>query len=357
MNALQIGLLGHYPPPYGGVATLLEQMQGSLNASGHDAIVYNLGHGQPVADRVVNLDRRSPVQLVASLERVFRTEPERIFHYVSASYRSFWLGAVVQALALVHRRSLVWSLVGGDFPRFLRTLSPLRRGVADWSLRRANAVIACNREIDEVIRQIVPDHKVHLLSNTFPLVTTGAGHLPPDVAEAASRFTPLPCTTASSSPEYALDSALEALAHLQEDHPNIGLVISLTTHGIRTDDEALEALIDRLGVRSRVHIGRALPNFLTLLERSDIFLRTPLVDGDSMSVREALALGTPTVASDTIFRPPGVSLFRKGDGLDLARAIRDVLADVGAPGARPTTQEAEDNLAKLETLYQAIVGT
>lgn len=357
MSELRIGLLGHYPPPYGGVATLLEQMLGSLNAAGHDAVVYNLGHGQPVAGRVVNLDRRSPVQLVASLERVMRTEPERLFHYISASYRSFWLGAAIQGLASLHRRPLVWSLVGGDFPRFLRDLSPWRRKAANWSLGRAIAVIACNREIEDVLREIVRRPKLHLVSNTFPLVTTGDGGLPPDIEEAAARFNPLLCTTASSSAEYALDSALEALNHLQGDYPDVGLVISLTTHGIRTDDQALEANIDRLGVRSRVHIGRALPDFLALLKRSDVFLRTPLVDGDSMSVREALALGTPTVASDTAFRPPGVTFFRKGDSVDLARAVHDVLADPGRQGAQPATQEADDNLARLVALYQAIVGT
>ena len=62
------------------------------------------------------------------------------------------------------------------------------------------------------------------------------------------------------------------------------------------------------------------------MARSDVFLRPALEDGDSISVREALAMGIPVVASRVGTRPPGTILFRKGDKTDLVDKLESVLA-------------------------------
>jgi glycogen synthase len=353
-NRLRLGLLGHFPPPYGGVATLLEQMAQNLHAAGHDTVVFNLGHGTPCGEYVVNLTRTNVVELLFSLERVFRKEQGRIFHYVSASYRSFWLGTYVQMMAFRYGRPLVWSLVGGGFPQFLANLDPFRRWLAKLALSHADTVITCNREIESAVSRIVPTEKLLFLSNAFPPAIVREEGLPPEVEDVASQFSPLICTTGSSSPEYSLDSALEALSILASRHRDAGLVISLTKHGISPDDAALERSIDEWGVRARVFVARSLPNFHALLRKSDVFIRTPLVDGDSMSVREALIFGIPTVASDTAFRPPGAHLFRKGDGVDMARIIDRTLAGELVVETDNAAKEAEDNLIRLTAIYRAV---
>src|SRR5437870_9906324 len=64
---------------------------------------------------------------------------------------------------------------------------------------------------------------------------------------------------------------------------------------------------------------------LSLISQSDVFLRTTLQDGDSISVREAIARGVPVVASRVGTRPAGTILFQPGDvsGMlaGIARAI------------------------------------
>src|SRR5258705_7958190 len=65
---------------------------------------------------------------------------------------------------------------------------------------------------------------------------------------------------------------------------------------------------------------------LALLRASDVTVRSTFVDGDAITVREALAFGVPVVASDTDFRPEGVTLFRRGDVSDLVVKLGQVLA-------------------------------
>ena len=53
----------------------------------------------------------------------------------------------------------------------------------------------------------------------------------------------------------------------------------------------------------------------------DLMLRTTLYDGDAVSVREALHVGTPVIASDNGMRPAGVHLIPKSDLHALLHAI------------------------------------
>ena len=67
------------------------------------------------------------------------------------------------------------------------------------------------------------------------------------------------------------------------------------------------------------------PQTLLIIRSSTIFLRPTLYDGDAISVREALALGTPVIASNTDFRPEGTLLFDIGNFEDLKDKISECL--------------------------------
>jgi glycogen synthase len=70
---------------------------------------------------------------------------------------------------------------------------------------------------------------------------------------------------------------------------------------------------------------------LALLQEADVVVRSTFADGDAITIREALDLGVPVVASDAGCRPPGVVLFLKGDSQDLLAKLGHVL---GSPGPR-----------------------
>ena len=70
-----------------------------------------------------------------------------------------------------------------------------------------------------------------------------------------------------------------------------------------------------------------MPHAVTLRAtlESDVVLRTTLYDGDSVSVREALYIGTPVIATDNGMRPEGVHLIPPSDAGRLRDAVCDVL--------------------------------
>ncbi len=91
--------------------------------------------------------------------------------------------------------------------------------------------------------------------------------------------------------------------------------------------------------------------FMTLLSKTDIYLRTPVSDGVASSVLEALALKVPVVASDNGRRPHGVIVYDAEDVYDLESKIKYVLAnndkvkhDIIVPVIRDTVKDEIDLL-------------
>jgi glycosyltransferase involved in cell wall biosynthesis len=143
--------------------------------------------------------------------------------------------------------------------------------------------------------------------------------------------------TVSPGPEYGADVLVEAFARIAAapGMERAGLVV----FGPAGRSPALAADVAAAGLAGRVHhyadLERA--EALALLRAADVFVRPTRADGDAVSVREALALGRPVVASDAAARPEGTLCFPAGDAAALARAVDHALA---APPPAPLRTDA-----------------
>jgi glycosyltransferase involved in cell wall biosynthesis len=69
-----------------------------------------------------------------------------------------------------------------------------------------------------------------------------------------------------------------------------------------------------------------------------VFLRPTYIDGDSVSVREALDAGCDVIASDAAERPDGCRLFATGDESDFALKLQE---SISRPRLRKLPQKSE----------------
>lgn len=354
--SLKVTLIGHYPPPFGGVASLMLQMESALSDAGCRVTIWNLGHGRPSGERVLNLARRNRVAELFLILRAFQGSDDEVFHYVSASYRSFWLGSACVLLGRLSGRKVVMSFVGGAFRKFIGSLGSARRAIARRTLSASTALVACNPEIEEVLRELVPGQPVARITNSFPLSRGAAVPFPAAVERFLGDHSPVVCSTGAAAPEYGFEGAFEAVRALAaSEFARIGLVVVLTRYGTPDHEAGLAGAAASGELQGRVLMTRDLPDFTALLARSDAFLRCTLVDGDSMSVREALSLGVPAVASDTPFRPEGTLLFRKGDAGDMAERLAVALRS-GRRDPAAAIEESAANLRALMDVYSAAAG-
>ena len=116
-------------------------------------------------------------------------------------------------------------------------------------------------------------------------------------------------------PEFFREQMIEAFHKFKEHYPKAYLLIV----GYEDGSEELKELIAKLGLTDSVYFTGDLDHdtFLSLLEKSTFYWRTPVKDGVCSSVLESLALKTPVIASENGTRPKGVITYNNDDIHDI----------------------------------------
>jgi glycosyltransferase involved in cell wall biosynthesis len=178
-----------------------------------------------------------------------------------------------------------------------------------------------------------------------------------DIEDFIRTHSPLISTYLCFREGFFTDVLIDAVALITERWPQLGLVI------VGTGDD-LPRFLDTLRSRqleNHILIGNDFGHdqFMTLLSRSDVHLRTPVSDGVSSTVLEALSLKIPVVASDNGTRPASVVTYDARDPHDFADKLdrtlrnRDGVAAGIIPPVVSDTVEAEVNLIFGDTSAKA----
>ena len=143
--------------------------------------------------------------------------------------------------------------------------------------------------------------------------------MPPRLAEFFAAHKPVLLTVGLLEPEYDLGMQIDVMGDVVARYPNAGLIIA----GAGSLEESLRRQIATKPYASNVLLYGDMPHPVTMRAtvECDAMLRTTLYDGDSVSVREALYLGTPVIATDNGMRPPGVILIPTSNPAQLVDAI------------------------------------
>jgi glycosyltransferase involved in cell wall biosynthesis len=162
--------------------------------------------------------------------------------------------------------------------------------------------------------------------------------LPEDLEHFLRRWPRIVFTYVRMRPLFYPVTLIEGMANVMAARHDVGLVIC---GGLGHSDPGVwpdvQSAMQRRRVADRICFVDDLDHdaFLTTLERSALYLRTPITDGVAASVLEALALGVPVVACDNNTRPAGVVTYTADDPVALGRAVEEVLARTEWPSAAP----------------------
>ena len=113
-------------------------------------------------------------------------------------------------------------------------------------------------------------------------------------------------------------------------------------------------LIESKKYRASIFLAGDVPHAVTLhmIDQADILLRTTRFDGDAISVREALFLGTPVIATDNGMRPEGIHLIGVGDKDGLAQKV-SVIATAEKQQRIERTSDTS-NITNIVRLYEEL---
>jgi glycosyltransferase involved in cell wall biosynthesis len=155
---------------------------------------------------------------------------------------------------------------------------------------------------------------------------------------------------------YGIDMCIDLCAALKKDYPRIGFVFCLPGAG---DDAAFNEL------KSRVSLQEIEDNFLfqtkpcqyyPVLMKSDIFVRPTVSDGDAVSLREALYLKIPSLASDAAPRPEGTVLFKNRDVEDFVSRVKMVWEDYADYKEKLESFKSPDLKDEILKIYRRLTG-
>ena len=256
--------------------------------------------------------------------------------------------ALFVMLSLRSRTANVFTFHSGGFPSSQEGQRAKPWSLRGFALRRLDGVIAVNQELVDVFAKYgVRQERLHLIEPSGAQVDReiiAREQLPAEMETFASLHSPLLVTVAQLEPEYGIDVQLAAFDEIRREHPSAGLMIlgGGSLHDSLQHQIALHA--EREHIMLCGNVPR--PKTLTLMSRANLLLRTTHYDGDALSIREAIAMGTRVLATDNGMRPTGVSLLDRLEASTLAKAITPALV-ASPPATAATGTSPMDNVLAL----------
>ena len=317
----KIILCGPTPPPLGGVSVHIKRVIQQLLQQDNQVVVYD---ATAYSSRIKRMQK-----LIFCL---ITNRPDIVYYHTL--YNSWVEWALVAFFKVILRYQLV--LVDHDC-RDLYKRSELFKIL----VRRTMFLVHQHVLIGNLTVQSYHDNKIPLHNN----FSVESPFLPPDLSEEKTILATYPdnlfvflqahkpiisanafkLILLQEKDLYGIMHSIKLVAQLKDQFPAIGLVIALGQRGNHHYYHELQELIILLDIADHIFFLENQKELWPLLKLSNIFLRPTLSDGFSLSIEEALYLGTPTIASDVCVRPHNTVLFKTGDEHDLYIKTKETL--------------------------------
>lgn len=311
MHVLQ---LGPYPPPHGGINRNMLAIRERLLESGHRCSIIATSRSTEVSADPDVYHPRSATELLRLLRRL---NYDLLHLHVGGEITARVLRLML-ACGFFARGRNVLSVHSGGYPSSTAAKRARPGSIRGAIFRRFARVIAVNQMLAEVIELYgVAKKKIAVI---YPFVEQNPDpniQIPRHLSEFAERHTPFLLSVGLLEPEYDLFTQIKALQQISAEFPEAGLMV--------VGSGSLQGqLHDAAGSNPNILLAGDVEPAVTLhlINQADMLVRTTQYDGDAISVREALFLDTPVIATDNGMRPDGVHLVPVGDSSALSDQIR-----------------------------------
>ena len=345
--------VGPIPPPHAGWGVRIQYVLDGLRERAVECAALSVGPDRRVPRPGVDLAPTAwhyAIKILAYLLRGYRIH----FHLNGDSPKAYLMVLYGAGLSLLFARRAVLTWHGGVPQRFFPKGRHWLADLCHHALFRLHKAIICN---DDQIKAylmaygIAPAKVVPIQAFSRQYLEFQEVPLPGDLEAFFEDRTPRMFCYAYFRPEFYLPVLVDALRTIQQRYPDFGLVMV----GFKQGCNQMQTQLDELGLGDHVtFVGDLDRNqFLTLLSRVDLSIRTPIRDGVSSSVLEALGLGVPVVAAANPLRPAAVVQYPGEDSAALADAVTQVLTRQPANRRRPLVEIPDTVADEIQVLVHS----
>lgn len=336
----QIALIGAYPPPIGGNTMHISRLYRLLKTHGYRVQVLDY-MGQGLANDPPDVKRLSrSVWFKAWQVLRFTSSIPRgsIMHFHVSTLLRFQRVAPALLLATIGCKR-VMTIHSGRFVENWQT--PFQRLILRMLFSRFSSLIAVSKEIKNALLAVgVQPNRVFVIP-AYMKESVQFEHLPESFKEIPQEKIKI-VTSGQLIHIYNYEILTESINHI--DPGKFHIIFAF--YGVR-DTQYETRIINLLSEFSNITICQDLSPqaFLAVLDSSDIYVRTTLRDGDSVAVREALAIGNKVYATDCVQRPSGCVVFRNTQ--ELIEHLRGWLVEQHTQKSKNPTIDGFQQILKL----------
>ncbi len=338
--------LGPFPPPHGGVQANLVAIRRYLSRIGiHNGVINLTRHRRASGDGIFYPN--SATETAALLFKL----PARILHLHIGGTVPLRVAALALLCSAIPKRKTVLTFHSGGYSSSPQGRAAKSASFLGFVFRRFDRIIVVNKELATVFRRFgVPEERIRLIPPHFVDHDDIAPSLPQPFESFFAEHNPVLTTVGLLEPEYDLPQQIDVLGRIRDRIPSAGLVII----GSGSLEQKLREIIEAKPYGRHVLLAGDVehPVSLRVIRDSRVYLRTTLYDGDAVSVREALSLGTPIVATDNNMRPAGVQLIPISNPKELEEAILNEISNTVAPTR--LHDSGIENLQQVVRLYREL---
>lgn len=336
-------LIGPLPPPSGGISIHIDRLAKLLK---NDFIIGFIDEAKSFKSNVFNIRSLNLIKYFIKIKNsdlIFIQSGShilRLFHLI---------------VAFVFAKKII--LTVHAYPVKKNYLS---RKIDESIYRFATRIIVVNNEILERIN--LPPEK-YLVKNAFiPPLMESEPDLPRNVktwlTEKKESGRLIVCANAwqldvfENQDLYGLDLCIQVTYNLNKQGYSVSLIFNVSSleknYNLYVE---YHKRIKVLNLSENFLLINEKLSFVKIIEQADIVLRPTNTDGDALTVREAIYLGKPIIASDILSRPPGTILFKSRNIDDLELKIIELINNKRL--LQPIA--VDDNLDNYRIYYKELI--
>src|SRR6185369_16999481 len=276
MRVLQVG---PYSLPHGGIQAHVVALREYLEQQGVTCDVIDLNKGRKTDGAGVY----GPKGARDLMALVFKLPADIIHLHIGGNLATRLLGLSLLCAWLPGRKSVL-TFHSGGYPSSAEGKAAAPNTVRGKILSQFDRVIGVNQEIVDVfLRYGLPHEHVRLIKPySVPAVAPDI-ELSEPLRSFFQQHSPILISVGLLEPEYDLPLQIDALGSVRQEYSNAGLVLI----GSGTLEAELRERIAEKSYKDHVLLCGDVERTVTLraIADSDLYLRTTLFDGDSISVR------------------------------------------------------------------------
>lgn len=155
---------------------------------------------------------------------------------------------------------------------------------------------------------------------------------------------------------YGIDLSIQLMKRLvNRGYKQIGFIYVIPDTGDYDYYDKMKRQVENNNLPECFHFYTQPVAYPAVINMCDLFIRQTNTDGDALSIREALTLQKPAIASDVCKRPKGTILFKNRNIDDLYNNTKYVIDNYEGCKKQIYNIEFEDNAEKILEVYSKVL--